>query len=348
MICYFSKHYPNLNNAGNKAKTDIETIWQQQGFKNIGISRQTGKNKISGFLLTLASILKTSFSLRKNDILLIQYPLKKYYSFICRVARLKKANTITLIHDLGSFRRQKLTIPQEIKRLNQSHYIVAHNTSMQKWLQDNGLAVPCGCLGIFDYLSPEPATDRLPNTSHYEIVYAGALSPRKNQFLYQIGKFITNHRIHLYGKGFEPALAQGKKQFDYKGFIPSDKLIREVKGDFGLVWDGDSISACSGDWGHYLQYNNPHKTSLYIRCELPVIIWKKAALASFIKDNGIGICVDSLEELNDILNHLSPEDIINMKKNIKSVSQKLANGHYTLSATQTAIEKLQQHLPASN
>ncbi len=143
-------------------------------------------------------------------------------------------------------------------------------------------------------------------------------------------------------------MAQGKKQFDYRGFIPSDKLIREVKGDFGLVWDGDSVSACSGDWGHYLQYNNPHKTSLYIRCELPVIIWKKAALASFIKDNGIGICVDSLEELNDILNHLSPEDIINMKKNIKSVSQKLANGHYTLSATQTAIEKLQQHLPASN
>ncbi|MDE6452062.1 MAG: galactofuranosyltransferase, partial [Odoribacter sp.] len=271
---------------------------------------------------------------------LIQYPLKKYYSFICRIAHLKKAKTITLIHDLGSFRRQKLTVLQEIKRLNRSRYIIAHNTSMQKWLQDNGLSVPCGCLEIFDYLSPEPTPERLPSTSQYKIVYAGALSPRKNQFLYQIGKFITDHRIHLYGTGFEPDLAQGKEHFDYKGFIPSDRLIREVQGDFGLVWDGNSVSACSGDWGYYLQYNNPHKTSLYIRCELPVIIWKKAALASFVKDNGIGICVDSLEELNDILNHLSPEDIINMKQNIKSVSQRLSVGYYTQSATRTAIEKL--------
>lgn len=98
------------------------------------------------------------------------------------------------------------------------------------------------------------------------------------------------------------------------GFVKSDDLIATAQGDFGLVWDGTSVSTCTGDFGEYLQYNNPHKTSLYIRCQLPVIIWNKAALADFVRENGIGICVDSLEELEKILNTLSEEEYAEMKK----------------------------------
>lgn len=340
MICYFSKNYKNLNNAGNKAKTDIEEIWRKEGFKNIGLQQTVGKNKIIGFILTLISILKVSVNLHKNDILLIQYPLKKYYSYLCCMARLKRAKTITLIHDLGSFRRQKLTVTQEIRCLNCSHYIIAHNKAMQGWLQKQGLTVPVGCLEIFDYLSPEPTPERHQYVSRYKIVYAGALSPRKNKFLYEMGEFIKNYQINLYGKGFETEQAKGKEHFVCKGFVPSDKLIREVEGDFGLVWDGDSISACSGDWGFYLKYNNPHKTSLYIRCELPIIIWKEAALASFVEENQIGICIGSLSELNDVLAGLTSEEITAMKTNTARVSQRLASGYYTQKATQTAISWL--------
>lgn len=340
MICYFSKNYKNLSNAGNKAKTDIEEIWRKEDFKNIGLQQTIGKNKITGFILTLISILKVSVNLHKNDILLVQYPLKKYYSYLCCMARLKRAKTITLIHDLGSFRRQKLTVAQEIKRLNCSHYIIAHNKAMQGWLQKQGLTVPVGCLEIFDYLSPEPTPERHQDTSSYKIVYAGALSPRKNKFLYEMGEFIKNYQINLYGKGFETEQAKGKEHFVCKGFVPSDKLIREVEGDFGLVWDGDSISACSGDWGFYLKYNNPHKTSLYIRCELPIIIWKEAALASFVEENRIGICIDSLSELNDVLAGLTSEEITAMKTNTARISQRLASGYYTQKATQIAISRL--------
>lgn len=340
MICYFSKSYKNLTNAGNKAKTDIEEIWRREGFKNIGLQQSTGKNSISRYFLTLGSIIKTSFCLHKNDILLIQYPLKKYYPFICRMARLKGAKTITLIHDLGSFRRQKLTIQEEIRRLNRSHYIIAHNRSMQQWLKQQGLTVPSGCLEIFDYLSPEPTTPRTADSSFYKIVYAGGLNPRKNKFLYEVGESISNYQINLYGKGFEASEAKGKEHFICKGFVPSDELIRKAEGDFGLVWDGDSISGCSGDWGYYLKYNNPHKTSLYIRCELPVIIWKEAALAPFIKEKGIGICIGHLGELNTLLGRLSTKEYQQMKKNIASVSEQLAEGYYCKKATRQAIETL--------
>lgn len=341
MYCYFSRHYNNLKNAGNKAKTDIEAICSKQGFKNIGIKQTIGKDKITGFFLTLYSVLKAVSKLHKKDILLIQYPLKKYYPFICIMAKLKGARTITLIHDLGSFRRQKLTVAKEIKRLNRSHYIIAHNTAMQKWLQEHGILRPVGCLEIFDYLSLHNTPERPAISSPYTVVYAGGLSPRKNQFLYEIGGHITHYRINLYGNGFEADQAKNKEHFVCKGFVPSDELIARVEGDFGLVWDGDSISSCSGDWGHYLKYNNPHKTSLYIRCELPVIIWKEAALAPFVKENRIGICVDNLDELNEILPHLSHKEITDMKTNVAGISQRLANGYYTQKAIGEAIHNLE-------
>ena len=338
--CYLSKNYKGLQNAGNKAKTDIEKILQQNGFRNAGLKQTVCTNKILGFIITLLGVLKAPFCLRKGNVLLLQYPLKKYYCFVCNMAHLRGAKVITLIHDLGSFRRQKLTVLQEIKRLSHSDYIIAHNVSMKNWLEQQGCKIPIGCLEIFDYLSETTAPDRPAPQIPYGIVYAGGLSPRKNAFLYEIGEFISNYHINLYGNGFEPEKAKGKEHFTYKGFVPSDQLIAKAEGDFGLVWDGDSISSCSGNWGEYLQYNNPHKTSLYIRCELPVIIWKKAALAPFIEKNHIGITISSLTELNERLKALTPEEYKQMKTNIATVSNRLANGYYCTKAVEEALNAL--------
>lgn len=332
MNYYFSKSYKNTTGAGDKAKTDIEQILQDNGFKNIGLKQSFHKSKATGFFMTLFSVLKTVFSLRKGDCLVIQYPLKKYYGFICQIARLKGAKTITLIHDLGSFRRKKLTVMQEIKRLNQSDYIIAHNVYMQTWLKENGCFAPIDCLEIFDYLSPTTTPERANPQPPYKIVYAGGLSPRKNDFLYKWGDDIANYSVNLYGQGFNVDQAKGSKHFESKGFVPSDELINRVDGDFGLVWDGDSISSCSGEWGYYLKYNNPHKTSLYIRCELPIIIWDKAALATFVKDNNIGICISHLKDLDNLLTNISSEDYQSMKNNIKEISHQLSIGHYCATA----------------
>ena len=211
---------------------------------------------------------------------------------------------------------------------------------MQNWLKENGCLTPIECLEIFDYLSPTPTPERTQAHSPYQIVYAGALSPRKNSFLYEWGDYITNYSIHLYGQGFETDKAKGNEHFICKGFIPSDELIKEVEGDFGLVWDGDSTSSCSGEWGHYLKYNIPHKTSLYIRCELPIIIWEKAALAPFVKNNNIGICISNLEDLDDILANIPTADYQTMKNNIRKVSQQLSTGYYCAKACRKACDIL--------
>ena len=80
---YLSKNYPNLSSAGNKAKTDIETILSDAGFVNIGLKQTHYNNKLLGFIFTLLGVLKASFLVSKGDWLVLQYPLKKYFSFIC-------------------------------------------------------------------------------------------------------------------------------------------------------------------------------------------------------------------------------------------------------------------------
>lgn len=339
MNCYLSRNYKGLSSAGNKAKTDIEHIMEDMSFKNVGLKQTTYTNKVLSFLFTLAGVLKSPFYLSKEDNLVLQYPLKKYFTFVCNMAHLRGAKVIVVIHDLGSFRRKALTVKQEIKRLNHADYVIAHNEKMKKWLEDNGCKAKLGTLEIFDYLSETEAMPKPDVEKPYSILYAGALNPRKNTFLYEIGEYIRTFSFNLYGNGFEIDKAKGKEHFKYMGFVKSDDLIATAQGDFGLVWDGLSISTCTGDFGKYLQYNNPHKTSLYIRCELPVIIWNRAALADFVRNNNIGICIESLEELEGILNSFTPNDYMTMKKNVERISRKLRQGYYFRKAISSAIIK---------
>ncbi len=342
MNCYLSRNYKGLSSAGNKAKTDIEAIMSSLGFRNVGLRQTASSNKVYSFFRTLAGVLIAPFRLHKGDCLVLQYPLKKYFTFVCNMAHVRGARVVVLIHDLGSFRRKALTVEKEMARLHHADIIVAHNLHMKGWLESHGCKRPVETLDIFDYLSEVPLgqQDGHAVAPPYRVIYAGALSPRKNSFLYKVGERLHSTRIMLYGKGFEIEKACGADRFECMGFVQSDELIATAKGDFGLVWDGDSTTTCSGDFGEYLQYNNPHKTSLYLRCGLPVIIWNKAGLADFIRDNKVGLCIDSLERLEEVLGCISAEKYAEMKSNALHIRDKLQSGFYTRKALERAVRSL--------
>ena len=57
-VCYFSKCYKELYSAGSKAKTDMEQIMCDLGYRNIGFPCLVCSNKILGFVITLLSMIK--------------------------------------------------------------------------------------------------------------------------------------------------------------------------------------------------------------------------------------------------------------------------------------------------
>ena len=173
------------------------------------------------------------------------------------------------------------------------------------------------------------------------MIYAGALTYKKNRYLYSLSDVMSKWQFELYGGGFEENKIADKTLFKFKGFMPSDQLIEQVSAHFGLIWEGDSIHTCSGDFGIYLKINNPHKVSLYIRCNLPIIIWKEAALASFVAENKIGVCIDSMEMDGSIESNSSNESYDEMVRNIKKINQKIASGYYCRRAVENAESLLQ-------
>lgn len=339
-LYYISKNYKEQRSAGSKAKMDVERIMEMDGFRNVGLKQTHYHNPVAGYFMTLFSVLKSPWCMRAGNVLVLQYPFKKYYSLLCFFAHLRGCKVITLIHDLGSFRRKKLSVVKEMKRLHRSDYIIAHNEAMTTWLKEHAYKNPIGRFEIWDYLSDSRPLPRKRDTACYEIIYAGELDERKNRFLYRVGQSVRNYHLTLYGKRFASEAVEYPDCLTYRGYIPSDRLIAEVEGDFGLVWDGDSVGGCSGAWGEYLRYNNPHKTSLYIRCHLPLIVWEKSAMAVFVKKHRVGICVNSLDELDDILANMSESTYQDMKQRVVELSDKLASGYAFRKAIASALSCL--------
>lgn len=339
-LCYISRNYYNLTSAGNKAKTDNEDTLSEMGAINLGLHRTVNNSKVLAFFLDLAGIIRTCILLQKGDVLFLQYPVKKYFSFLCYVARMKGAKTVSLIHDLGSFRRKKLSIEKEINRLSHSDYIIASNEHMKDWLQEHGLRKSIGTLGLFDYraMSFNQNMGNSPSTSN--VVYAGALSMRKNSFLVELTQSLDTWHLTIVGNKDGLQGLQDNPHITYRGFLPSEDFIAHIDANFGLVWDGDSIDTCSGDYGNYLRWNSPHKVSFNLRARLPVIIWKEAAVAPIIEKEGVGIAISSLKELDNKLAHLSQEDYAIMRQKAQQMAEKLNQGYFLRNALQIAIEQL--------
>ena len=319
-------------NAGPKAKRDISKILSEKlNFKNIEFYFSLNNtisskiNKIKYLNWDIPRKLKN----KKIDNIFIQYPI---YSTVVTEKILSLLDSHVkvyyIIHDLESlrlFKNDANYLVEEINRLNEADGLVSHNSTMTKWLRENGVKTKISNLEIFDYLTENVA----PKSSSYEktLCYAGNL--QKSDFL--INKF---YPIDVYGPN-------PKKKYpntvSYKGVFTPEELPKHLKENFGLIWDGNRIDECNGVYGEYMKYNNPHKVSLYLSSGLPVIIWEKAALAEFVSKHQAGIVVESLAQLQDRLGSLTEEEYLNLRHNAQLVSEKLRKGHYVVEAVSNLI-----------
>lgn len=327
-LCYISHNYYK---GGNKAKNDIECILAGMGAINIGLKRTGINSKVISFFVNLVGVLKACVLMKKDDTIVLQYPLKKYFSFVCHIAHLKGASPICVIHDLGAFRRKKLTVKQEIARLSNSDYVIASNKAMASWLKEHGMKKPLGDLGLFDYLSQsEGVVKRMDSDNEKrKVIFAGGLSMKKTAFIVKLSECsLTSWHLDVYGNKDGLQGVHDNSQISFKGFIPSEEFVNHVIADFGLAWDGNRIDTCSGNFGEYLRWNSPHKVSFYLRSGLPVIIWKEAAVAPLIEHLGVGITIGSLEELNQKLASIPEEQLLSMKAKAKDLAKKLNEGYF--------------------
>ncbi|NQJ69177.1 sugar transferase [Streptococcus suis] len=310
--------------AGSKAESDISAILKTDGF--LSIYYDVELPRAVKYLFEDYIIAKKVSGISNEDLCVFQYSLYSRGSLIKFVKKLSGVSRkILYIHDIASLRELDSdvnAIKHEISIFNLFNCLIVHNDSMKEWLKKNGVNVPMVSLEIFDYLH----TIKINRENIHDfrtIVFAGNLD--KSQFL---EKLDIQTSISLFGmKTKEVAY---KENINYLGSKTSTEIPSAISAfGFGLVWDGGDTDSCTGMFGEYMKYNNPHKVSLYLSSGLPVIIWDKAALASFITENHLGFAVSSLDEIDALLESITVEEYIGIQKNVNIYAQRLREGFFT-------------------
>ncbi len=301
--------------------------------------------KLYGYILDFVYWDRVCRQLSKGDILFIQHPMPSSEIVYHSVKKLKAKGVyvVMIIHDLYTIRENKdiskrHCYVRDFLLPNECDVVISHNVHMTNKLKSLGMD-QCRFvdLGIFDYIWQKNASDETNIELSENIIIAGNLSRQKSGYLYDTSWLSDNITIELYGANWD---GEASEQIHYHGNFNPDDLPEKLEKGFGLVWDGYSSTGCKGSYGDYLKINNPHKASLYLSVGLPVIVWRESAMADFVAENGIGLCIDDLEDIKTILESLTESELQNIYENVARVSAKIRSGMFFEEALSEAMRIL--------
>ena len=345
------KTYSNAKfNAGSKARDDAVRILDGLGFAAAEMTPHDERRadagrigKLLGHIMAAREWKKALRSMGSGDVVLIQLPLINHSVYIEKAfasAKKRGLRVIGLVHDLEELRCQLESGDASAGRYARegaaqraiSDVLIGHTQAMKDYLTEQlgADADRLVVLGIFDYLLgsdlPEASNDGT-------VAIAGNLKREKAGYVYKLPQDVS---FSLYGAGLE---GNPPENVQYRGrFSPDEPGL--ISGAYGLVWDGESADACEGVYGEYLRYNAPHKTSLYLACGLPVIIWDKAALAGLITESGAGLAVRSLSEIGKKIAAVSDDEYAAQRMRAAKLGSKLRAGVKLSDAVNEALDRL--------
>lgn len=331
--------------AGPKAPSDIIEILKEKYDAKSELLIQGGNifGKIKYRWKIFSTILKSKI---KKDILVLQFPMYETTSFLNRLflfflSFANKKKTIVLIHDLDSIREEsEVTKKQELGRLSKINYIIVHNEKMKKYLEDKGIKAHLYNLDLFDYICDKKEgferNIKSIDKNNLSLVYAGNLTEVKSPYIYQLDESKLNFKINLYGAGIEKDI---NSRLIYKGKAKPNELPDKLEGDLGLIWDGNFDESDENiGFKKYTKFNNPHKLSCYVAAGLPVIVWRKSAIADFVKKYDIGYTISNIYDIND----LDFSDYLKKAENIKKIQKEARNGMFTKNVFEKVLSDIEK------
>ena len=321
--------------GGIKAKEDTNAFFKQENYQII----DTPTGKIAKVLYVFCVLPFVFFSIRSGNII-VQFPSGKPFlqkMMLRSIKYLSGANLLLIIHDIEALRIHVGTEytkenKTELQLLKLADGLVSLNKVMTKWLRQNEINVPITELRVWDYINPAPVHTQKKYAG--SVCFAGNLD--KSEFLY---KYDLKHTLTVFGK--KTVERSFPNSINYAGVFTPEELPSKLNANFGLIWDGNELTTCAGNYGTYLRYNAPHKTSLYLSSGLPVIVWKEAAVASVIEQYKCGLTIESLTDLDRILDELTPSKYEQLYKNTVKVAEMMRQGTFMKTAIESLISKIE-------
>lgn len=321
-IIWTKKNYKSheiIGAAGSKAPKDVATIARQCGYIDRFIICPEISNKLINVLLRFFLLICELHKCERNSLILLQYPCFSEKIFQYAKFFFPSRKLVTVIHDINSIRQNGNISKAEISSLSVFQEIIVHTPEMKDYLSKFlPSTIQFHILECFPYL-----TDSLCKkvNSMNEVCFAGNID--KSIFLQEYIQTLKKTKLRLYGRM--------KRKFPlnqnvtYCGMFNPDN-ISILSGNWGLVWDGDSIESCSGTWGNYLKIIAPHKFSLYLAAGIPVIVWNQSAMAKLVEKYSIGICISNLQELENKISLVSIDFYNTLINNVLIIQKKIKKG----------------------
>lgn len=338
-----------FNHAGSKATADVAAVAETLGFCPAVVRMNTLKDTKPAKAIRQVGYfgdwIGVTRKIPDGAVVLMQHPFHHVQltreKSLRKLKEKKRVKFISFVHDvekLRAFRYNDYYCQEFNTMMELADVLIVHNDVMKEYF------VQCGfpeekivTLGIFDYLQE----GEVPQRPEFEpsITIAGNLDTNKCVYIGQLG-VLNGVQVQLYGPNFDELMRQ-YPNIHYHGSFGVDEIPSKLTRGFGLVWDGDSLDGCRGQSGQYLRYNNPHKLSLYLSSGLPVVIWTGAAEAGFVREHGVGLCVDSLNDLEEIFRNMTKEEYDALCDNVQRLSGKLRKGEYAEAAIKAAAAILE-------
>lgn len=314
-----------------KARQDVERIAAEAGFVPVAFpgerKDQQWWQKVGQLGQTLLAWGKLFFRLHHGDLLLVQYPWYPVKAApIARAAlhmvEWKGARTACVVHDLDSLCQLNNAAARwsDQELLHSFDQVIVQTARMADYLIGQGLRedalIP---LRLFDRLTDEPIPER---TLTMDVCIAATQSRKRSRYIQELARIPLNW--HLYGpcgKG------KAKQRLTWHG-----SGVTGLTGSFGLVWAGRSSRVITGEQGAYRMLSAPREASLYLTQGLPLIVWKWSALAAFVRENRVGLVVDSLEDIPGALRALTAQEYADLAASARAWGEKLRRGDMTREA----------------
>lgn len=326
--------------SGTKARQDVRAITDGDVF----YCYLKKRSKIKDYTYSLIRLFLHLPMIYKRKKILLQYPFYANERFNQICYRILPSKAVLLIHDINSLRYEEPEekVRKEIRQINRFRKLIVHNGKMKRWLAEHGIPdEKMTVLETFDYLGGEEQRseelreeieqkekqeeNKRSRSTMNTIAFAGNLG--KSPFIDQLIAENDPPTLKFALYGILPSDEIRESGF-YRGVESPDRLPDVLEGDYGLVWDGQSLKECQEPAGRYLKYNCPHKYSLYMAAGIPVIIGKNSAMAEITEIEGLGITIHDLRELSEKLSEITPEEYGQMKENVSRIQKRVRQGRY--------------------
>lgn len=311
----------------DKACRDVQRIAEEAGYALLRFPAEKKADKGWQSILYAGKLLwtwgKLFVKLRHGDLLLVQYPLFPVKAAPMARAALhlvqwKGAKTAAFVHDLDSLRHLEDAAARwsDQELLPRFDRLIVPNARMADYLAGQGVREDALINGqLFDCLTEPPIPERTLTPS---VCIAGDLNRKRSRYLNDLPR--ARMEWHLYGDGWKvkraDVICHGGKQTD-------------LTGSFGLIWSGRSSRVISGVQGAYMMLASPREMSLYLTQGMPVIVWKWSAMADFVRENHLGLVVDTLDEIPAAIRALTPQDYADMASAARAWGESLRQGGMT-------------------